>query len=434
MHSRRLLRLTALLACFLLFVAACKELDPGFSEDGKQATDMGPGADVANAVAQDSAGRIVVAGRTGPPIGDLAVARYRSDGSLDDTFDGDGRAVTDLGGADAANAVVVDRSGRIVVAGVSNGVGVVVRYLPDGMLDGSFGDGGKAFLDPTFSGGTGVTIDADERILVAGAVPAPSPFPPGLSSPAVQRLLDDGSHDALVRVPHIGSAADIELDAAGRVLLAGDRSENFPVPHVSWAVWRLLPDGGLDGTFAGDGAVTCCSNRPVTNIATALAVADDGSIAVTGRWSWTDSETLEIHNEFAALRLLPDGTPDVSFGSGGFVSTPLGVDGPLVSDGAESLDVGVDSGGRVVLVGSAVQGDHRDVAVTRMLPDGTLDTSFSQDGKALSDFAQRDDLAQSVAIDADDRIVVAGSALTGSETDSQFAVLRYLETTPPIQG
>jgi uncharacterized delta-60 repeat protein len=108
------------------------ELDPSFDTDGKVLTDLG-GTDWAQAVALQPDGKIVVAGHSDTGDGlDFALARYHRDGSLDHSFDGDGMLTTDFGGEEIANAVALQRNGKIVVAGPAS-VGTddigLARYL-----------------------------------------------------------------------------------------------------------------------------------------------------------------------------------------------------------------------------------------------------------------------------------------------------------------
>jgi uncharacterized delta-60 repeat protein len=125
-------------------------LDTTFAGDGKVITDVGGRDDAATAVAVDSTGRIVIAGYVGGfEHRDVLVARYLENGDLDTSFSGDGIVTTpvaDGDGDDAAAALAIQADGRIVVAG---SVGTypsedvaVVRYLVNGALDTSFsGDG-----------------------------------------------------------------------------------------------------------------------------------------------------------------------------------------------------------------------------------------------------------------------------------------------------
>src|SRR5205814_2202033 len=135
--------------------------DPTFNGTGKATVGFNLGgdrSDIASGVAIDAAGRVVVAGfaeRTGPTNTVFAVARLSADGSLDASFDGDGRAIIDFGPAAAgANAVAIDAAGRIVVAGYVQplpGAGpaafAVARLNADGSLDASFDGDGRALID-----------------------------------------------------------------------------------------------------------------------------------------------------------------------------------------------------------------------------------------------------------------------------------------------
>lgn len=107
---------------------------------------------------------------------DFAVVRYNTDGSLDASFDADGRVTTPvLGGDDMANAVAIQTDGRIVAAGVSyNGANndfALVRYNPDGSLDATYNADGRAAFDLWgFSNDTlhGMALDASGRAVVVG--------------------------------------------------------------------------------------------------------------------------------------------------------------------------------------------------------------------------------------------------------------------------
>ena len=100
-------------------------------------------------MAIQSDGKIVVAGDVDNGSNDdFAVARYNADGSLDTTFDGDGKVTTAIGTAEIdAYAVAIQADGKIVVAGDAyNGSDndfAVVRYNADGSLDTTFDGDGK---------------------------------------------------------------------------------------------------------------------------------------------------------------------------------------------------------------------------------------------------------------------------------------------------
>jgi uncharacterized delta-60 repeat protein len=151
-------------------------LDPTFDGDGKVTTGFGGGTDRALGVAIQGDGKIVAAGCSTcfPVGGNFALARYNTDGSLDTTFDGDGKVTTDFAGfIDQALGVAIQGDGKIVAAGlaeVSDGDFGLARYKPDGSLDTIFSGDGKVITD--FAGGfdqaDAVAIQANGRIVAAG--------------------------------------------------------------------------------------------------------------------------------------------------------------------------------------------------------------------------------------------------------------------------
>src|SRR5688572_13658083 len=132
--------------------AADGSLDPTFGNDGKMTTDFGIADDEGFAVTMQSDGKIIVAGKSfnGSNF-DFALARYNSDGSLDPTFDIDGKVSTDFGGPDFGNAVAMQTDGKIILGGSSsdddNCKFALARYNGDGSLDMSFGTAGKVITN-----------------------------------------------------------------------------------------------------------------------------------------------------------------------------------------------------------------------------------------------------------------------------------------------
>ncbi len=150
-------------------------LDPSFSApDGKLTTDFG-GVSFADDVAVQSDGKILVAGTDNAATGDFALARYNTDGSLDTSFSCDGKQITDFASnVDIANGVAVQPDGRIVVAGSSFSMATVndfavARYNTDGSLDTGFsGDGKQTVSFGATDIATGLVIQADGNIVLAG--------------------------------------------------------------------------------------------------------------------------------------------------------------------------------------------------------------------------------------------------------------------------
>src|SRR5262249_12999563 len=128
------------------------DLDLSFGSGGKTTVDVNFGFDWVYGLAQQPHGKIVAAGRTRSSDYDFAPVRLNPNGALDASLGGTGKVITNLGSAaDYARGVAVMPDGRIVVAGYTKGVSnydfAVVRYLPNGTLDTSFGGTGKIVTD-----------------------------------------------------------------------------------------------------------------------------------------------------------------------------------------------------------------------------------------------------------------------------------------------
>ena len=153
-------------------------LDTSFSDDGKVATRIGSWYSSAGALAFQPDGKIIAAGSA---IGneassddsnyDFLLTRYNTDGTLDTSFDGDGKLTTPVGQYNAGvKALSVQPNGSITAVGYRSGL-AIVHYNSDGSLDTTFGDGGKR-VTPTGSDGVigleDYLFQPDGKILVVG--------------------------------------------------------------------------------------------------------------------------------------------------------------------------------------------------------------------------------------------------------------------------
>jgi len=186
-------------------------------------------------------------------------------------------------------------------------------------------------------------------------------------------------------------------------------------PEVSVA--RYNTDGSLDTSFGGDGRVTT-NFTGTDDRAMAVVIQSDGKVVVAG--------AAGAYRDFALVRYNPDGTRDSSFGSRGTVTTSFTLGG--CCEFATSVAVQVD--GKIVAAG--VPADDIAFALARYETDGSLDSTFGEDGMVTTDFLTRHDLghvggwARGVAIQADGKIVAAGGSAVGSGGDSEFALARYM--------
>jgi len=150
-------------------------LDTTFDTDGKVTTDFNTSDDLGFSITPQADNKIVVAGFSSGGGIDFALARYNSDGSLDTTFDTDGKVITDFnGGEDRAVGIALQSNGKIIAAGWSNNGTdddfALARYNSNGSLDTTFGTNGQVVT--TFGSGEDkgrdVLVQSDGRIVVAG--------------------------------------------------------------------------------------------------------------------------------------------------------------------------------------------------------------------------------------------------------------------------
>ncbi len=152
-------------------------LDTSLNGSGKVTTAVGTGTCKSEGVASQDDGKNVVAGYSFNAAGQCSftVLRYDADGSLDTSFGDAGKVTTSVGGKnDSAQSVTMQSDGKIVVAGNSfidsnNSDFAVVRYNANGTLDPSFNKNGKATADfGAHDHGHSVAVHGDGRIVVAG--------------------------------------------------------------------------------------------------------------------------------------------------------------------------------------------------------------------------------------------------------------------------
>jgi len=238
-------------------------LDNGFGNGGMLITFFSYTDDVANAVAIQPDGKIIAAGWANRPAHDFALARYNRDGTLDTTFDGDGRVTTDFaGGADIIwYGLVLQPDGKIVAAGSTNQGGArgldlaLARYNKDGSLDATFGNGGLVATDfaSTTDQCLGVTLHEDGKIVVAG-----SSNQPGTGHDfALARYLGDGVLDSGFGVggwvtTDFGSnnedvAFAVALQADGKIVAGGETYQPGTGYDFALARYLAFPDADNDG-------------------------------------------------------------------------------------------------------------------------------------------------------------------------------------------
>jgi uncharacterized delta-60 repeat protein len=352
-------------------------LDTSFGADGRVTTSFSAGNDVGSGIAVQSDGKIVVVGTSGDDgsgTSEFAVARFNVDGSLDLSFSGDGMVTTSfLAGNDVGSGIAVQSDDKIVVVGTSDNLSgtsefAVARFNVDGSLDNSFG--GDGMVTASFSAGddvgSGIAVQSDGKIVVVGTSDNLS----GTSVFAVARFNVDGSLDnsfsgdgmvtaSFLAGNDVGSGIAVQSD--GKIIVVGT-SDDLSTTWVVVAGFNI--DGSPDNSFGTDGSViTKTSSLTGRDMGSGIALQSDDKIVVVG-----SGDDLSGALEFVVARFNADGSFTTSFGK----ATTSFSAGDDVGSG-----IAVQSDDKIVVVGTSDNGSGTsEFAVARYL----LDLSFSFPG------------------------------------------------------
>jgi len=397
-------------------------LDPSFSDDGKVSTQILSFNSWGNDSVLQPDGKIVVVGAGNnnsnfPEAYQVGVVRFNSDGTLDPSFDGDGRVstVVDSSMLGEATAVALQADGKIVVAGVSSahahesGPGFLVRYNTNGSLDTSFdGDGIRPYNYGPFSTDTSrdIVIQPDGKIVI---LEYNFTFQVA-SGVLIARYNPDGSVDST-----FGGGTGVFRRTGGggstesmKLALQPDGKIVFTGYHTEWFVGRLNSDGTPDLTFGSSGFTTGGLGGY------ALALQADGKMLIAHR-----STTFPVNVRQVIKRLNTDGTLDTSFGTGGSTLVQF-----VNQDDSLSYppDLIVQSDGKIVMGGSiriTASGTGFEFALARLNSNGSLDNSFALNGRITTNI-QGQDYGRSIHLQSDGKIILAG------QSDGGLAVARYI--------
>jgi uncharacterized delta-60 repeat protein len=408
------------------------------------------GMETVSAIKRTSDGSLFVAGSTTaslgePPAGgsDLFVAKFTSSGVLDATF-GNGRGLLQLGaislgsrgsGEDYLRAFDVDTNGNLYLAGDTSGnLGdtnggasdlFVVKVLPSGLLDSTFGGGdGVAQLGLSLGAASGapdelydIELDASGNVYIAaltmgnlGEVNA------GGKDLVLVKLtnlgtLDTsfGGGDGIIQLGSVtvgaGRASGWENVGAlfrdtttGALFVSGSTASSLGEANAGgndFYVAKFTSSGAIDLTFGGGdgvtqlGSVSVGANAAGSENEAKLAVNSSGEIFVAGVCSGNLGEANGGGNDFVVFKLTPAGDLDLTFGGGDGITQLGSVTLPTGSTPAQSVgNVFIQSDSKLILAGSSlgafaeanIDPTKEDLVLVRFNADGTLDTTFGTSG------------------------------------------------------
>ncbi len=310
----------------------------------------------------------------------FALARFALDGNVDSTFGGNGALLIPSSGADDQwFDVAVLPDGSSVAAGIVFQTDAnrfaLGRYLPDGQPDPAFGLNGLVSPD-LFNGreeAYALAVQPDGRIVLGGT--AWSSSQTGIRF-ALARFSPAGKPDStfgnkgftaqsmgLPGFPENASCVSVALQPDGRIVAGGSLESG------GFALMRFLPDGTLDPAFGTGGkAETQFSGYYNVNLRKVL-VLPDGTILAAGY----GLELASDHSHFITMRYLSDGVVDTAFGDQGAAITDFG---PSTSSFAASA--AVLPGGSIALLGGSIDSNVTvRVALARLLPNGMPDPAHN---------------------------------------------------------
>jgi uncharacterized delta-60 repeat protein len=395
----------------------------------------------------------------------LPLSLLAQPGSLDYSFGDSGKVISRNFGD--CHFMVLQQDNKIVCGATLSGIGFrLVRYLNKGTVDSSFGQQGVAdFTTPeTFPELDGIQIQADQKIIMGGYG-----YKNGIPTFIVIRCLPNGSMDESFGVNGIvdntfgigESAGAIAIQPDGKILMSGwyapssyitvryntdgtiDESfgndgtvfTNFGVfvipssivvqPNnkivvggstsgpAKFLLVRYMPDGSLDNSF-GNGGKTVTDFGPGDDVINDIALQADGKIVVTGVTNYSNLDNM------ALARYQSNGILDSSFNGNGKVTCKF--EG-FYSQAYSAL---IQANGEIVISGYIFEAQYGDFAMARYLSNGSADSSFGTNSQVVTDMGLID-LSYASALQNDGKIILAGSSLIiNSDTpQNNFALARY---------
>lgn len=347
-------------------------------------------------------------------VQNIAVARYNIDGTLDTSFGSNGTLTTLSGTSSTANGVVVDTSGRVIVAGSSSSTKIIlVRYNTNGSPDLTFGTGGVVtFTIPSNTGTavSGVVLDANGKIVVGGTTILGSK-----NNLFAARFNASGSIDTTFNTTGYKTltansgytANSIKIDANARIVLGGSQAPTTTTTNFLLVRWNN--NGAADTTFGTGGVVTTTVSGATVSAINSIYIDSSNRIVVAG---YSGSSTAA---RFTVARYRVNGTLDTSFGTtlNGIQVTPVGAN-------SEANAVVIDLNGQIVAAGVS---DNQNMIV-RYTTNGSLDSTFGFSGIFINQIGETSQI-NSLLIQPFDGRIVSGGIGNCLKQQTHFTLQRY---------
>jgi len=348
-------------------------------------------------------------------------------GDLDLSFGNKGKTIVSFTqNQDSIQDLAIQSDGKIVAVGsigfqpgIARAFGVA-RFNSNGSLDTSFGNGGSVTtsFDTPFAGAEGLVIQPDGKIVVCGR----ASYSDGRSFIAVARYLTNGTLDSSFSLDGkvetgmglYSSGDGIALQPDGKIVVVGSTNGNL-------AVVRYTSEGFHDRTFGHRGKVITSGGGRNGLDAKSVRVQPDGKIIAAGEIRVYAPPN--FNEFFAVVRYNQNGKIDTSFDNDGIQITDFGI---VLSNWASDLELQTD--GKILVAGVTAQGNppRNLIAIARYNLNGSLDTSFNQDGKVVTESGGSQGYANALSVQTNGKIIVGGSVRDTSPSGySDFLMFRY---------
>ena len=354
----------------------------------------------------------------------FCLARYNSDGNLDETFGSLGFVVADYPEQMVLSAVVLQTDGKIIAGGnlydptFSISHFVLLRFDSNGVLDTTFGTDGRVVTNfsDKLDRMTSLIVQNDGKIIASGSTSDDINF----SDFALARYNSDGSVDlsfgnngrtiSSIRTWDFGYAITLQDD--NKIIVSGATSNEFNPDfgfNYDFAALKYDKYGVLDSTFGSGGSITI--GVPEANEkALCVKVAPDGKINIAG-------EHHILKYSIMLVQILNNGDLDTSFGINGVVITDLS------NQFLESVAMQPD--GKILATEYNSTGGccGAEIKLIRLLTNGNFDATFGTDGIVTTDFSNENSQANSIVIQEDGKIVIGG--ISGNQIQSNYGLARF---------
>lgn len=348
-------------------------------------------------------------------VQNIAVARYNIDGTLDTAFGSNGIVVTALPGVSStANGVVVDTSGRVIVAGSSSSTKIIlVRYNTNGTPDLTFGTGGVVtFTIPSNTGTavSGAVLDGNGKIVVCGTTILSSK-----NNLFAARFNNSGSIDTTFNTTGYKTltansgytASSIKIDANAKIVLGGSQAPTATTTNFLLVRWNN--NGAADTTFGTGGVVTTTISGATVSSINSIFIDSSNRVVVAG---YSGSSTAA---RFTIGRYRVNGTLDTTFGA-----SLNGIQVTQVGANSQANTVAIDLNGQIVAAGVS---DNQNMIV-RYTANGSLDSTFGFSGIFINQVGNISQI-NSLLIQPFDGRIVSGGIGNCLKKQTHFTLQRY---------